>query len=239
MQRRKFLATVGSLTAGTAAAMGTGAFSSATAERDVIVEMAGDESAYVGLEAGTAPGVSPYVDIKDGELIIKLDYNGEGYGVNKGAVTEIGDPDDGEYETEYAFKLTNQGTQPIFVGLSYDFDNTGWLEKDKDQSYIEFEGHGNWLEQRNARNKAQFPFQAGGETAGGEAAGGTSGRVGSTQAIWGQNRNKERATLGVGDAYYFVVRVDTSGDDASMDDDLSGVLTIHAESDDEWGVMGD
>ena len=51
MQRRKFLATVGSLTAASAAAMGTGAFEGAyiNAERDLTIDVKSDANAYLGL----------------------------------------------------------------------------------------------------------------------------------------------------------------------------------------------
>ncbi len=241
MERRKFVIGLGSLAAGGAAATGTGAFTSATAERTVSIARVGDESAYLGLTAGDSAGVSSYVSGSNGgELNIDLTGNGEGSGVNMGAVTTIGESDNGEYDTEYAFKITNQGTQKLFIGLSYDFDDASWLDSNKDQSYIEFEGRGNELEREvggvDHRRKAQFPFQASGETAGGGAAGG-SGRIGKTQPIYGQNRNKNRATLDVGTSWYFVVRVDTSGEDASMSDALSGTLNIHVNSDDKFNIL--
>ncbi|WP_302082415.1 hypothetical protein [Salinibaculum rarum] len=49
MQRRKFLVGMGSLAAGGAAAMGTGAFTSAEANRTVNAAVVADESAYLGL----------------------------------------------------------------------------------------------------------------------------------------------------------------------------------------------
>lgn len=51
MQRRKFLAALGATAAGGAAAMGTGAFTSVSAERAVSVDVVNDENAYLGLEA--------------------------------------------------------------------------------------------------------------------------------------------------------------------------------------------
>jgi hypothetical protein len=49
MQRRKFIAGVGSLAAGAAAVTGTGAFTTASAERKVTVNVVGDQGAYLGL----------------------------------------------------------------------------------------------------------------------------------------------------------------------------------------------
>ena len=49
MERRKFVVGLGALASGSAAAMGTGAFSSAQAERSVSVTVADDRSGYIEL----------------------------------------------------------------------------------------------------------------------------------------------------------------------------------------------
>lgn len=49
MQRRKYLTAIGSLAAGGAAVMGTGAFTSMTAQRTTMVNVVGDTSAYLNL----------------------------------------------------------------------------------------------------------------------------------------------------------------------------------------------
>ena len=228
MQRRKFIAGLGSLTAAGAAGIGTGAFTSVSADRNISVATAGDESAFLGLEAGD----HPYVTGTDGgQMEIDLtETEAGGEGVNMNAVTTIGNS--GEYETKYAFKITNQGTQPVFLGLGYEFNDDDWIETDSDQSYVELEGRGNELErvvgEYDWRRKAQFPFQADGETAG--------GRLGQIQPIYGWTRSTEYKTLDVGDAWYFVIRINTKGEDASIDDQLSGTLTIHAHANNEFGV---
>lgn len=53
MDRRKFVLSVGALAGGGSLALGTGAFSSVEAERDVGVTVADDASAYLGIQPGT------------------------------------------------------------------------------------------------------------------------------------------------------------------------------------------
>ncbi|MDL0125258.1 DUF1102 domain-containing protein [Halobacterium salinarum] len=118
MQRRKFIAGVGSLAAAGAAGIGTGAFTSVTATRDIDVEVADDASAYLRLE-GTGGSNSDYVtdDGDGGTLAISLDSDnstsGGGNGVNPDALTEIDD----------LFTIENQGTQEVDVSISKGGDN--------------------------------------------------------------------------------------------------------------------
>ncbi len=54
MDRRKFVLSVGALAGGGSLALGTGAFSSVEAERDVGVTVADDASAYLAFSRGRA-----------------------------------------------------------------------------------------------------------------------------------------------------------------------------------------
>lgn len=122
MERRKFVIGLGALASGSAAAVGTGAFTSVTATRDIDVEVADDASAYLRLE-GTGGANSDYVDDdgNGGTLAISLDegnssdVNGGGEGVNPDAVTEIDD----------LFTIENQGTQEVTVSISKSGANSG------------------------------------------------------------------------------------------------------------------
>jgi len=109
MERRKFIAGVGSLTAAGAAGIGTGAFTSATAERDVTVNTAsGDESAYIGIESLEGPN-DVFVD-QDGS-------SGGGLSVSfaETAVGGDGVNEDGEFLFDNLFEIRNQGTQPVWI----------------------------------------------------------------------------------------------------------------------------
>jgi len=117
MQRRKFIIGTGALAAGGAAALGSGAFSSVSADRGVTVEVADDNDAYLGLEAKRSDIISE--DGEDGQLTLDLgsqttnegtDYEGEGF--NKEAITEV----DG------VFRITNQGTETVDLEIENDVD---------------------------------------------------------------------------------------------------------------------
>jgi hypothetical protein len=114
MRRRKYLAAVGSLAAGGAAMMGTGAFTSTQADRTLVVETAGDADAFLSLEAQpNSPNADAYVtEESNGTIRIeaKTTPNG-GSGVNKEATTIIRD----------LIQVKNQGTQGYIFGHTQDF----------------------------------------------------------------------------------------------------------------------
>ncbi|GAA0536417.1 hypothetical protein ABNG02_11875 [Halorubrum ejinorense] len=121
--RRKFLAGLGALASGSAAAMGTGAFTSVQANRQVSVNTAGDANAYLGLS-----GDDEYVsdDSAGGELTIDLgspdnlgagptgsgDAETEGDGFNNSAITTL----------EGIITVTNQGTKDVRPDFAPDGD---------------------------------------------------------------------------------------------------------------------
>ena len=114
MERRKFIAGLGSITAAGAAGIGTGAFTSVSADRDVSVNVAGDSSAFLKFDLEDEPNAA-YAEVpQNGTLEIALDGsltdgngNPAGSGVNDDAYTIIRD----------IFTITNQGTQDIYVGV--------------------------------------------------------------------------------------------------------------------------
>jgi hypothetical protein len=82
MERRKFLIGAGSLAAGAAAATGTGAFTSVSADRNMNASVAGDGRAYIQLSPG---GKSPdgedngeYASISGGQLVLNFNRQTEG-----------------------------------------------------------------------------------------------------------------------------------------------------------------
>ncbi|WP_436903002.1 hypothetical protein [Halovenus halobia] len=108
MERRKFLIGAGSLAAGGAAALGSGAFSSVRADRTVSVSTASDADALLAFDTTDAAN-KEYVETSGGQVNIQLtdssNYDEDGTGVNQNAVTRIFD----------LFKVRNQGTQNVFV----------------------------------------------------------------------------------------------------------------------------
>lgn len=108
MQRRNLLAAIGSAAAGSAAAMGTGAFTSVSADRSVSVAVEGDKSALLGLDATTGTNSAYAKQTDSGEVTVAIDETdtyADADGVNANALTKI-------FE---AFQITNQGTQPVAV----------------------------------------------------------------------------------------------------------------------------
>ncbi|WP_121304836.1 DUF1102 domain-containing protein [Haloarcula quadrata] len=113
MQRRKFLVGMGSLAAGSAAAMGTGAFASVEATRTVGVNVAGDKSAYLGLTE-----TSPYAEHNGKQLVLDFsDNNNGGSGINADSVTTF----DG------VFRMTNNGPNDLDITI----DKSGLANPDK------------------------------------------------------------------------------------------------------------
>ena len=105
MERRKFVVGLGALASGSAAAMGTGAFNSVSANRGVSVEVADDSSAFLGLNA-----TSKYSsESGSGQLNINLDSasNGNGTGINADATTNILN----------VFEITNNGNQEVAISI--------------------------------------------------------------------------------------------------------------------------
>jgi hypothetical protein len=112
MQRRKFIAGVGSLAAGAAAVTGTGAFSSAQANRTVNIEVTGDASAYLGLSEGPNTDVAQEVVANTGDtttLNFNANFSGSagGSGLNQNAITEFTN----------ILTTTNQGTSEVIFGV--------------------------------------------------------------------------------------------------------------------------
>lgn len=111
MDRRKFVLSVGALAGGGSLALGTGAFSSVEAERDVGVTVADDASAYLGIQPGDGPN-GDYADTTDNDaLAVNLTDSNDnlvGEGINTNAVTTIGD----------VFQIRNQGTQDIDAAVT-------------------------------------------------------------------------------------------------------------------------
>ncbi|WP_139042954.1 hypothetical protein [Halorubrum tropicale] len=117
MDRRKFVIGAGSLAAGGAAAMGTGAFSSVEADRPFEITVADDDVAYLTLTPNDNHPNGNYA--KGNNNVFRLDFDGnnqvDGGGVNGEAVSDF----------KSVFQIKNQGTQEvgIYVELGSDANN--------------------------------------------------------------------------------------------------------------------
>jgi len=220
MNRRTFLATLGTATAGTSAAVGTGAFTSVSADRSVNVQVADDSNAFLGL----VPGETGLVTEAGGTLQINLDGTGApAEGVNFNSVTQIGSHENPE--DDYAFKIVNQGTQSAMLKMSYYFTDPSWLDGGAGQSFINFTLYDTG-DSPTGSSSQDFPIQNGYNK--------DYPLAQPTGSGFGP-KNTEDYAFNVGEEYYMVITVDTTGPDASPDDDLSGTAEFFAGQETDGG----
>ena len=107
MKRRNLIIGMGSFAAAGGAAVGTGAFSTAEATRDVSVQVANENNAYLSIKpSNTANGQFATQESSDNQ--IRLDFSGSGNGGS-------GVGQDSVYNFDDVFRISNQGTQTIYV----------------------------------------------------------------------------------------------------------------------------
>lgn len=103
----------------------TSAFTTTSLDRTVTVSVASDDQALVALIDGH-PGGGIVEQTQNGELTIDF-RNGGAAGANEEAQFTIGDPN--AHQTNHAFKIVNQGTQPITFEFQYAVSN-GFSDSD-------------------------------------------------------------------------------------------------------------
>jgi hypothetical protein len=127
MKRRKFLIGAGSLAAGGAAALGSGAFTSVQADRSVDVTVAGDANAFLEVEPAETDNAAAFTEQAGGRsntLSIRIDKTAVGgSGVNEQAETFIDD----------LFSITNQGTQPVWVWMKSTIPGVNFYNSDDNE----------------------------------------------------------------------------------------------------------
>jgi hypothetical protein len=116
MQRRKYLAAIGSMAAAGAAGMGTGAFTTTSSgERAVDVNVASDSSSFLTIKPSSSPN-GGYAEETSGTLELNFDETNDtgsgtlfkGEGINPGSV----------YTFDNVFIINNQGDAEIDVWLT-------------------------------------------------------------------------------------------------------------------------
>ena len=134
MKRRNFIAGLGALSAGSAVAVGTGAFSSVEADRDINVEIAGDAEAYLAFESS-----GEYATVESDD-VLELDFGdlddlGDGVGEDStyffGSLQEDG-------EKDRVFEVRNQGTGEVELTPTWqlrEFDESGELLESTDEAF--------------------------------------------------------------------------------------------------------
>ncbi|MDB2275158.1 DUF1102 domain-containing protein [Halorubrum ezzemoulense] len=105
--RRKFLAGLGALASGSAAAVGTGALSSVSAERSVSVAVATDENSFLGLNPTDQRAYQ-----EGGQL--KLDFASSDV---QGATNAEGLNPNSRTTFLDLFEVVNRGEDPVYVGV--------------------------------------------------------------------------------------------------------------------------
>lgn len=121
MQRRKFIAGLGSLTAAGAAGIGTGAFTSVEADRSLSIATAGDANAFLSItkaedsDGNVYPNAAEYVHEDNGQL--SLDFtqvddtaDASASGANRNAKTIF----------DNLLDITNNGTQEVELSIDSD-----------------------------------------------------------------------------------------------------------------------
>ncbi|TKX62968.1 DUF1102 domain-containing protein [Halorubrum sp. ASP1] len=103
--RRKFITGLGALAAGSAAAVGTGAFTSVSANRDVSVAVADDADALLSIDTVSGAANSEYVDTSGDAASITIESDAGGTGLNDDALTKI----------KNLLRIKNLGTQDVYV----------------------------------------------------------------------------------------------------------------------------
>ncbi|MUV60633.1 hypothetical protein [Halobacterium sp. CBA1126] len=211
MQRRKFIAGLGSLAAAGAAGIGTGAFTSVQADRTVSVNTAADNDAFLAFETSGATN-SAYVSNADsGAVSFNLDGDADvdGTGVNQDGTTQIND----------IVKVRNQGTQPVLVYVEPDSID----ESDRTTS----DGFG---VDPQASNRPNGDY----ENTSSIAAGVEDDQISLTglyseppySAYGGGNDGKQEFLLDSGQAFDFGLYVNTG--DSSVDQEISMKITADA-----------
>jgi hypothetical protein len=155
MQRRKFIAVLGSVAAAGAATVGTGAFTSVEADRSVSVAIADDADGFLALEPAGGPN-GAYATQSDGTLGIDLSGSNPtgagGQGVNQNAVTTI----------ERVFAVENQGTQKVEVELDpYFFMKAGNSTNDTAFVYLYPESQSDVVTGGSGESSGLEPVQLG------------------------------------------------------------------------------
>lgn len=218
MERRKFVIGLGSLAAGSAAATGTGALSAMSATRGASINVVNDASGLIALK-NTSPKGGAVRTKSNGELEINFSPGGDG-GVNINSKYQVGALFDvtgdltenvqGNSPTNGpAFKITNNDTAGHTIGLEYTLDSdVGNLNEDGSKLILQARPAGDGL-----------PADEDGNTP--ETIRGFTVENGNTNpSLQYQKPLQPGKYIGVS------LLVDTTGEGASTDENLSGTLKL-------------
>lgn len=119
MKRRRLLAGLGAFAGAGGFTLGTGAFTSVSAERSVSIAVARDYQAFLRLEPNVDEGIDGTRTGRSSTAgnVVEFDIPGTEDGENSDA---DGVGPDSIYEFHDLLKISNQGTQPVKVWSRYD-----------------------------------------------------------------------------------------------------------------------
>ncbi len=265
MERRKFLIGVGALASGSAAAVGTGAFTSAVVSRSADITVQNDSNAYLQLEAGGARGVGDRVGQDNGELYIDFDRNASGSGVNDNAKYQLGAMDDEALGDGIDFdSLYDDDSHPAAAGggqpyvASSDTDQSAFVVRNMSGQTLDIQigmntasantGATVYLQGSATAISADDGSVTGGDdpsTVDGATATNTSvldlsdptdGQSNATEALSFNNDNDPDEAIPPGESVYVSIQVDTTDGGTADGRSLAEELTISANEAAEPGV---
>lgn len=133
MNRRNVLVGIGAIVAGGGAALGTGAFSQVSAERDVSVSVADDANAFLAIAVHEDRTSGDFVEENDdgSRTIVEFDFSGDTNddGLNDEAVTDF----------HNLITITNNGSNDVQLNIEAR-DGTGDPITDLDDAFVAYEG---------------------------------------------------------------------------------------------------
>jgi len=130
MNRRRFVVGLGALVGGAGTVLGTGAFTSTSADRHATVAVAQEDEAYLSIEPSVGQpngGFANQDTAAGGGRQIGLDFND----VNGTAAGSEGVGTDSTYEFDDVFRVANAGAQEVYVDVApvtIQFSGTADLE---------------------------------------------------------------------------------------------------------------
>ncbi|MHC3437559.1 hypothetical protein ACYJ1Y_05500 [Natrialbaceae archaeon A-gly3] len=135
MNRRNVLIGLGTIVAGGGAALGTGAFSTVEAERDVSVEVADDADAFLSIEVheDRDTGDGFVVENSDGQrTIVEFDFSGD--------TDDEGLNDEARTDFHNLVTITNNGTNDVTLDIEARADDGTEVTGLADDAFVPYEG---------------------------------------------------------------------------------------------------
>ena len=203
MERRKFVVGLGSLAAGGAAAIGTGAYSSGTVSgREASIEVVNDDNGLIGLHAGSQTDL--VYQNGAGKLTIDLS-RAMGEGVNPDSKFYIGE----ENTFPPAFSVVNQGSQDVELKVEYELEDPTAAG----DSLLELYSVMNYDDANKGPNRTTATQSSP-----------TASHRSDDASL---DRSAHNPNVAPGDAMQLSLGIDA----ADVGDDLSGTITVEADKD--------